>query len=203
MVRVDQGELTKLPGIATFSSLVSLGVVHDQQRAPYDVGWQSSGWSPTPQMWSTHWASHSHLPPNLPAVRGCGVSGATRGGVSNRSRIFATPRSGRRSMPAPSGGSGPILLIVDVAKIPGRSGSAVLVAPELVVELELLRVDAQRVRRRAGCNPGTARAPWWRSRKGVLKSETKSRSSFLALLRIRRNRWISPKNFSAFSLHLT
>ena len=45
MVRADRGELTKLPGIATFSSLVSLGVVHDQQRAPYDVGWQSSGWS--------------------------------------------------------------------------------------------------------------------------------------------------------------
>jgi len=38
VVRADQGELTKLPGIATFSSLVSLGVVHDQQRAPYDVG---------------------------------------------------------------------------------------------------------------------------------------------------------------------
>ena len=55
MVRADRGELTKLPGIATFSSLVSLGVVHDQQRAPYDVGWQSSGWSPTPRMWSTHW----------------------------------------------------------------------------------------------------------------------------------------------------
>ena len=36
--RADQGELTKLPGIATFSSLVSLGVVHDQQRAPYDPG---------------------------------------------------------------------------------------------------------------------------------------------------------------------
>ena len=27
MVRADQGELTKLPGIATLSSLVSLGVV--------------------------------------------------------------------------------------------------------------------------------------------------------------------------------
>ena len=38
VVRADQGELTKLPGIATFSSLVSLGVVHDQQRASYDVG---------------------------------------------------------------------------------------------------------------------------------------------------------------------
>ena len=101
-------------------------------------------------------ASHSHLPLNLPAARGRGVSGATRGGVRNRSRIFATPRSGRRSTPAPSGGSGPILLIVDAAKIPGRSGSGVLVAPELVVELELLRVDAQRVRRRAGCNPATA-----------------------------------------------
>ena len=33
MVRADQGELTKLPEIASFSSLVSLGVVHDQQRA--------------------------------------------------------------------------------------------------------------------------------------------------------------------------
>ena len=53
-MRADQGELTKLPGIVTFSSLVSLGVVHDQQRAPYDVGSQSSGWSPTPRMWSTH-----------------------------------------------------------------------------------------------------------------------------------------------------
>ena len=38
VVRADQGKLTKLPGIATFSSLVSLGVVHDQQRAPYDPG---------------------------------------------------------------------------------------------------------------------------------------------------------------------
>ena len=98
-------------------------------------------------------ASRSHLSPNLPAARGRGRSGATRGGVSNRSRIFATPRSGGCSTPASSGGSGPILLIVDVAKIPGRSGSAVLVAPELVVELELLRVDAQRVRRRAFWQP--------------------------------------------------
>ena len=73
--------------------------------------------------------------------------------LSNRSRIFATPRSGRWSTPAPSGRSGPILLIVDAAKIPGRSGSGVLVAPELVVELELLRVDAQRVRRREGWQP--------------------------------------------------
>ena len=154
-------------------------------------------------MWSTHWASRSHLPLNLPAARGRGMSGATRGGVCSRSRIFAPPRSGRWSTPAPSGRSGPILLIVDGAKIPGRSGSGVLVAPELVVELELLRVDAQRVRRRAGCNPGTQRAPWWQSRKGVLKSETKARSSVLALLRTRRNRWISPNNFSAFSLHLT
>ena len=38
MVRADQDELTKLPGIAAFSSVVWLGVVHDQQRAPYDVG---------------------------------------------------------------------------------------------------------------------------------------------------------------------
>ena len=38
MVRADQGELTKLPEIAAFSSAVWLGVVHDQQRAPYDVG---------------------------------------------------------------------------------------------------------------------------------------------------------------------
>jgi hypothetical protein len=38
VVRADQGELTKLPGIATLSSVVPLGVVHDQQRAPYDVG---------------------------------------------------------------------------------------------------------------------------------------------------------------------
>ena len=37
MVRADQGVLTKLPGIATFSSLVSLGVVHDQQRALYEA----------------------------------------------------------------------------------------------------------------------------------------------------------------------
>ena len=37
MVRADQGELTKVPEIATFSSLVSLGVVHDQQRAPYEA----------------------------------------------------------------------------------------------------------------------------------------------------------------------
>ena len=118
-------------------------------------------------------ASRSHLSPNLPAARGRGVSGATRGGVRNRSRIFAPPRSGRRSTPASSGGSGPILLIVDGAKIPGRSGSAVLVAPELVVELELLRVDAQRVRRRAGCNPGTQRAPSVAKQEGVLKSETK------------------------------
>ena len=148
-------------------------------------------------------ASRSHLSPNLPAARGRGKSGATRGGVSNLSRIFATPRSGGRSPPASSGGPGPILLIVDVAKIPGRSGSAGLVAPELVVELELLRIDAQRVRRGAGCNPGTQRAPWWRSRRGVLKSETRARSSVLALLRTGRNRWISPNNFSAFSLHLT
>ena len=154
-------------------------------------------------MWSTHWASHSHLPLNLPAARGRGVSGATRGGVRNRSRIFAPPRSGRRSTPGPSGRSGPILLIVDGAKIPGRSGSGVLVAPELVVELELLRVDAQRVRRGAGCNPGTQRAPWWRSSRGVLKSETNSRSAVLALLRTGRNLWISPNIFSAFSLHLT
>jgi hypothetical protein len=55
------------------------------------------------------------------------------------------------------------------------------------------------------CNPGTARAPSWRSRKGVLKSGTKARSSLLALLRTGRNRWISPNNVSAFSLlvHLT
>ena len=154
-------------------------------------------------MWSTHWASHSHLPLNLPAARGCGVSGATRGEVRNRSRIFATPRSGRRSTPAPSGGSGPILLIVDAAKIPGRSGSGVLVAPELVVEPELLRVDAQRVRRHGGWQPATQSAPWWRSRRGVLKRETNQCSRLLALLRTRRNRWISPNNFSAFSLHLT
>ena len=109
-------------------------------------------------MWSTHWASHSHLPLNLPAARGRGVSGATRGGVRNRSRIFAPPRSGRWSTPAPSGRSGPILLIVDGAKIPGRSGSGVLVAPELVVELELLRIDAERMRRRAGCNHAAERA---------------------------------------------
>ena len=37
MVRADQGELTKVPEIATFSSLVSLGVVYDQQRAPYEA----------------------------------------------------------------------------------------------------------------------------------------------------------------------
>ena len=37
MVRADQGELTKVPEIATFSSLVSLGAVHDQQRAPYEA----------------------------------------------------------------------------------------------------------------------------------------------------------------------
>ena len=47
MVRADQGELTKLPGIATPCSLVPLGVVHDQQRAPYDVGSKSSGSTPT------------------------------------------------------------------------------------------------------------------------------------------------------------
>jgi hypothetical protein len=61
-------------------------------------------------------ASRSHLPLNLPAARGRGVSGATRGWARNRSRIFARPRSGRRSTPAPSGRSGPILLIVDAAK---------------------------------------------------------------------------------------
>ena len=55
---------------------------------------------------------------------------------------------------------------------------------------------------RAG-NPATQRAPWWRSSKGVLKSETKLCSSVLALLRTDRNHWISPNNFSAFSLHLT
>ena len=109
-------------------------------------------------MWSTHWASHSHLPLNLPAAQGRELSGATRGGVCSRSRIFATPRSGRQVTPAPSGRSGPILLIVDVAKIPGRSGSLVLVAPELVVELELLRIDAERMRRRAGCNHAAERA---------------------------------------------
>ena len=162
-MRADHGELTKLPGIATFSSLVSLGVVHDQQRARRVVEF----WVVTHATNVEHpQASRSHLSLNLPAARGRGKSGATRGGVSNRSRIFAPPRSGRRSTPASSGGSGPILLIVDGAKIPGRSGSAVLVAPELVVELELLRVDAQRVRRPAGCNPGTQRAPWWRSRRG-------------------------------------
>ena len=37
-ISINQGELTKLPGIAAFSSAVWLGVVHDQQRAPYDVG---------------------------------------------------------------------------------------------------------------------------------------------------------------------
>ena len=97
-------------------------------------------------------------------ARSCGVSGATRGGVRNRSRIFATPRSGSRSTPAPSGGSGPILLIVDAAKIPGRSGSGVLVAPELVVELELLRIDAQRVRR-------LPLQPWHCARAVVAKQE--------------------------------
>ena len=55
---------------------------------------------------------------------------------------------------------------------------------------------------RAG-NPATQRAPWWRSRRGVLKSETNECSSVLALLRTRRNRWTSPNIFSAFSLHLT
>ena len=34
----------------------------------------------------------------------------------------------------------------------------VLVAPELVVELELLRIDAERMRRRAGCNHAAERA---------------------------------------------
>ena len=38
VVRADEGELTKLPGIATISSTVWLEVVHDQQRDPYDVG---------------------------------------------------------------------------------------------------------------------------------------------------------------------
>ena len=74
MVRADQGELTKLPGIATFSSLVSLGVVHDQQRAPYDVGSYSSGWSPTPRMGpcnSGYWASPSASPVGMNGRRRC------------------------------------------------------------------------------------------------------------------------------------
>ena len=37
-VRADQGNRTELPGSGTPSSAVWLGVVHDQQRAPYDVG---------------------------------------------------------------------------------------------------------------------------------------------------------------------
>ena len=63
-------------------------------------------------------ASRSHLSLNLPAARGRGVSGATRGRVRNRSRIFAPPRSGRLIV---DGAHCPILLIVDGAKIPGRS----------------------------------------------------------------------------------
>ena len=150
-------------------------------------------------------ASRSHLPPNLPAARGRRVSGPTRGGVCSRSHIFAPPRSGRRSTPAPSCRSaGPILLIVDGAKIPGRSGSGVLVAPELVVELELLRVDAHRVRRRAGCNLATLSARLGGEGAGGYQN---------AKVNIVRRSWHSygPVGtagsalifFSAFSLHLT
>ena len=67
MVRADHGELTKLPGIATFSSLVSLGVVHDQQRARRVVEF----WVVTHATNVEHpQASRSHLSPNLPAARG-------------------------------------------------------------------------------------------------------------------------------------
>ena len=46
MVRADQGELTKLPRIAAFSSAMWLGVVHDQQQAPYDVGGRETSGGP-------------------------------------------------------------------------------------------------------------------------------------------------------------
>ena len=92
-------------------------------------------------------ASRSLLPLHLPVARGRGGSGATRGGFRSRCRIFAPPRSGGRITPAPSCISGTALLIVAGAKIQGRLGSLVLVAPELVAELELLWIDAQRARR--------------------------------------------------------
>ena len=47
-------------------------------------------------------------------------------------------------------------------------------APELVVELELLRVEAQRVRRRAGCNPGTQRGALVAKQEGGIKKRNES-----------------------------
>ena len=41
-VRVGQGQKMKLPGNAPIMSGVWMGVAHDQERAPYDVGKQSS-----------------------------------------------------------------------------------------------------------------------------------------------------------------
>ena len=147
-------------------------------------------------------ASRSHLSPNLPAARGRGVSGATRGGVRNRSRIFAPPRSGRRSTPAPSGGSGPILLIVDGAKYRVGLEAAFWWHRNWWLSLSSSGLTLNE------CDAVPAATLALRARRRgeagrVLKSENKPRSSVLALLRTGRNRWISSNIFPAFSLHLT
>ena len=61
--------------------------------------------------------------------------------------IFAGPGHAVQVAPVPSCIAGTVLLIVDWQKSPDRLRSLVLVAPELVVERELLRSDCQRARR--------------------------------------------------------
>ena len=72
--------------------------------------------------------------------------------------------------PVPSCIAGTVLLIVDWQKSPDRLRSLVLVAPELVVERELLRSDRQRARRDTGRKDGAAQAdPDRTTGGGVLK----------------------------------
>ena len=87
-------------------------------------------------------------------ARSWGVGGHERR-VSQPVPYFCGSQARQEITPAPSCRSGTALLIVMRAKIQGRLGSLVLVAPELVAELELLWIDAQRARRssrRASCS---------------------------------------------------
>ena len=90
------------------------------------------------------------------------VSGAMRGGCCSRSGDLSPTRSGGQLALAPSCGAGTVLLIVVGLKSPDRLGSLVLVAPELVVELELLQVrltkSAARCRRASSAQRGSQSA---------------------------------------------
>ena len=91
MVRADQGELTKVPEIATFSSLVSLGAVHDQQRAPYEAAahrarWGGRGWH------AAACGQGEHVPASM-----CSASEIVGLGLSAAQDCHATRRSASAS----------------------------------------------------------------------------------------------------------